>query len=131
MIYKKKIINMEIKAKVWSNLFFILPFFIALYYQLIFHSLLIILVLIFSSAYHYSNEKKFGIVDKIFAYLLIAYNLYLCYLSNFKLPYILLAFLFVCIGLYFLFIKNKDDYEWHIASAIITIFCLFAYISTL
>lgn len=131
MIYKEKIINMKLKPKVWSNLFFGIPFVIALYYQLIFHSLLIILVLIFSSIYHYSNEKKFGIEDKIFAYSLIIYNFYLCYLSNFKFPYILLALLFVFIGLYFFFIKKKDDYERHISSAIVTIICLFAYISTL
>ncbi len=121
---------MQIKSKVWSNLFFIIPFIIAIYYELFFHSLLIILVLVSSSIYHYSNEKKFRIFDKIFAYSLIAYNLYLCYLAKFKFPYFWIALLFMIIGFYFLFIKKKDDYEWHISSVIITIFCLFAYITT-
>lgn len=120
---------MKLQSKVWSNFFFAIPLAIALYFQIYFHSLLIILVSVFSSVYHYSNEKKLRILDKIFAYLLIAYNLYLCYLSNFKFPYFWLALLFVFIGFYFFFIKEKDDYEWHISCVIITIFCLLAYIT--
>ena len=121
---------MQIKSKVWSNFFFAIPLVLALYHQLFFHSALIMSVIIFSSIYHYSEEKKFGIADRIFAYSLIAYNLYICYLANFKFPYFYLALLFVLIGFYFFFIKKKDDYEWHISSALITIFCLLAYITT-
>jgi hypothetical protein len=122
--------SMRLKSKVWSNFFFIIPLVIALYYQLFFYSLIIMFVMVFSSIYHYSDEKKFRIEDKIFAYLLIAYNLYLYYLVNFKFPYFYLSLLFVLIGFYFLFFKKKDDYEWHISSSLITIFCLLAYITT-
>ncbi|MCA9487622.1 MAG: hypothetical protein KC516_01535 [Nanoarchaeota archaeon] len=121
---------MQLKSKVWSNFFFAIPLVIALYQQLFFHSALILSVMIFSSIYHYSEEKKFGIADRIFAYSLIAYNLYLCYLANFRFPYFYLALLFVFVGFYFFFIKKKDDSEWHISSALITIFCLLAYITT-
>ncbi len=116
------------KTKVWSNLFFIIPLIIALTNQLYIHSLLILMVFIFSTLYHYSNEKKFIIIDKIFAYLLILYNLYLCYLSNFKFPYFLLALLFILKGFYFYFIKKRDNYEWHLSCAMITTFCILAYI---
>ena len=92
------------------------------------HALLIALVIIFSTAFHLSNEKKFGLRDKIFAYGLIAYNLYICYLANFKEPYFGLALLFVAIGFYFFFYRKRDDYEWHISAAIVTTLCLLAYV---
>ena len=123
--------TMQIKSKVWSNAFFVIPLLLAAGYHLLFYSTLILFAMIFSTMYHYSDEKRFRIIDKIFAYLVITSNLYLCYLSNFKLPYFLLALLFVFIGFYFFFIKKKDDYEWHISCAIITIFCILSYITTL
>jgi len=119
----------HIKSKVWSNLFLLIPLVISMIYQLFFYSILIFFVMIFSILYHYSNEKKFSLIDKIFAHLLIVYNLYVCYLSNFKLPYFLFAIIFVLIGFYFFFIKKKDDYEWHISCAFITLFCLLSYIT--
>lgn len=128
-IYKMEYRIMYIKSKVWSNAFFVIPLSIALWYQLFFHSILILLVMVFSIMYHYSNEKKFGIMDKVFAYSIIAYNLYLCYISNLSLPCFLSILLFVLIGLYFFFIKKKDDYEWHISCVIITTFCLLAYVT--
>ena len=119
---------MPIKSPVWSNIFFVFPLILSLYYHLFAYSILILLVIIISTAYHLSNQKKFGLLDKIFAYLLIAYNLYLCYLSNFKQPYFFIALFFVIIGLYYLYIKKRDDYEWHLSSALITIFCVLAFV---
>lgn len=86
------------------------------------------LVTIVSTLYHYSDERKFGILDKICAYGLIGYNMYICYLSGFKEPYFALAVLWITIGFYFFFVKKKDDYEWHIASASITILCILGYL---
>lgn len=119
------------KSKVWSNFFFIIPLVIALYNQLFLYSFLILSVMVFSSIYHYSEEKKFGTADRVFAYSLIFYNLYLCYLADFMFPYFYLALVFVLIGLYFFFVRRKDDYEWHISSVVVTIFCLFALVAWL
>ena len=119
---------MQFKSKVWSNAFFLIPLVISVYYKLFFYSLLIFLATIFSIMFHLSNEKKFRILDKIFAYSVIGYNLYLCYLSKFKQPYFSLALLFVGIGFYFLYYKNKDDYEWHASCAAISLFCILMYV---
>ena len=120
---------MRTKSKVRSHIFFLVPLVMALYHHLRIYSILILLVIIFSTAYHRSNEKKYHIRDTIFAYGLIIYNLAICYLSHFKEPYFALALLFVIIGFYFFFWKKRDDYEWHISAAIVTMCCLLAYIS--
>ena len=119
---------MRIKSAVWSNIFFLVPLGLAFYAHLLFCSLLILGAMVFSILYHLSEQKKFALLDKVFAYAVIGYNFYLCYLSNFRQPYFYLALLFVIIGLYFLYQKKKDDYEWHAAAALITIFCILAVI---
>ncbi len=124
---------MNINFKTWSNLFFIIPLYLSIYHHIYFHSILILLVIIFSTLHHIKNEKKFNIIDQISATLLILSNLYLCYLSNFKQPYFLLALLFVIISFYFYFKNKKYKYNvnhslWHIFSVIITLLCLLAYI---
>ena len=126
---KFKIISfhMRTKSKVRSHIFFLAPLAIALYHQLWIYTILIALVIIFSTAYHRSNEKRYHIRDNIFAYGLIAYNLVICYVAHFKEPYFALALLFVIIGLYFFWRKKRDDYEWHMSAAMVTIFCLLAY----
>lgn len=118
---------MQLTSKVWSNSFFLIPLLQALWFEFYWHSLLIFFVMIFSTLYHLSDQQKFAIFDKLFAYALIMYNLYVSYLSHFTQPYFLLALLFVGIGFYFFFFKKKDDYEWHLSCATITIFCIFGY----
>ena len=119
---------MRTKSKVRSHIFFLVPLLIAVYHQLRIYTILIALVIIFSTAYHRSNEKEYHIRDNIFAYGLIIYNLYICYLSQFKEPYFALALLFVIIGFYFFFWKKRDDYERHISAAMVTMCCILAYI---
>jgi chromate transport protein ChrA len=120
---------MKIKSDIWSNSFFIIPLIITIYYQLILYSIIISLVIIFSTLYHLNKKNKFKILDRIFAWLLIIYNLYTIYLSNFKQPYTLLAIIFVFIGLYFLYYKKRDNYEWHLSSSIITLFCIISLVT--
>jgi hypothetical protein len=117
---------MQISSKVWSNVFFLIPLFYAVYLNFILYAVLILLVSVFSFAYHFSKEKKYKIPDKIFAYILIIYNIYTIYLSGFKQPYFTLALGLAAFGIYMLFNRNKDDYEWHIASSAITMMCILA-----
>jgi hypothetical protein len=119
---------MRSKSRVWSHVFFLIPLCLSIYYSLWIHAICITLVIIFSTSFHLSKEKHFGILDKICAYGLIGYNLYLCYLSELHEPYVALALVFVGIGLYFLMVQKKDDRERHLAGAIITTFCILAYI---
>jgi hypothetical protein len=117
------------KSKVWSNIFFLIPIGISIYYQIYLYSVLIFGVFLFSTLYHYSNETKYYKIDKSFAILLISYNLYLCYISKFIFPYFYIAIIFVIVGLYYLYIKKIDDWQWHISSVIITLLCLLGHIS--
>ncbi len=120
--------------KVWSNLFFLIPFLFSMYYHLFIQSTLIFGVIIFSTLFHINNEKKWGVLDKTSAIALISFNFYLFYLSRFKEPYFLLAVFFVISAFYFYFKQTKSNYDlshslWHISSVIITILCIFAQVS--
>ena len=123
---------MKIRPKVWSNLFYLIPLGFSLYYQIFIQSFLIFSSFIFSILFHINDEKKFVVFDYLFPFLLIFYNIYLCYLSEFKRPYFGIALFFVVVSLYFYFKTDKKTYElnhslWHFFSAVITVFCILAY----
>ncbi len=129
----KKILS---NSKIWSNVFFIIPFVtatvIAIIYQdwlLFIHAIIIACVITFSSLYHYNGEKEYAKIDQIFAISLVVYNLMLCAFSL-TLPnrYFYLALVFVVVALYFMYWRKKDDWEWHLSSAVITTFCILEYI---
>ena len=117
------------RPTVWSNGFFLAPLGLAISAELYLYSSLIFAVIVFSSLYHYFDQKKFRSMDRVFAYLLIGCNLYIAFLANFKFPYFLIALIFVAIGLFYLVLKKQDDLEWHLASSLITLFCLLAYVT--
>ncbi|MEK7673191.1 MAG: hypothetical protein AAB373_04880 [Patescibacteria group bacterium] len=121
---------MRLKFRVWSNVFFLIPLVMALYYDLFLHAGLIFAVMIFSTLFHINREKKGEGVDRFFALTLMAYNLYLIYLSGFRQPYLLLAIVLVAVAFYFYF-RQKQNYDfnhslWHLASVAITIVCILA-----
>lgn len=118
---------MEIKSSVWSNVFFLIPLILSIIFRVYVLTTIITLVIITSVIYHTTNNKKLLIPDKILAYTLIIANLTLLYFVNFKQPYFIIAFFFVIVGIYFLKIKKKDGWEWHLSSTIITILCILAY----
>ncbi len=125
---------MHTEFKVWSNIFFLIPFLLSTYYHLFIQSIFILAVTLFSTLFHIHNEKKWNYFDKISATLLISFNFYLLYLSYFKEPYFLLAIFFVIFAFYFYFTQKKSNYNvhhslWHLSSAIITILCIFAYVA--
>jgi len=118
---------MKITSKIWSNLFFLIPLLLSAHYKMYVYTGLTLVLFIFSTLYHLSNKNKFKQLDKIFAYTIITYNLYLFYLANFKKIYFGTAFLFVLIGVYFLYIKKNDDWQWHLSSSIVSILSILAY----
>jgi|SRR3989344_837285 len=123
---------MKLKFKVWSNIFFFIPLILSMYYGIFLHSILISMVIVFSTFFHINNENKWGIIDQTFAVALITYNFYLCYLSGFRQPHFSLALFFVVVAFYFYFRQKKTNYDlnhslWHLSSITITILCIFAY----
>ena len=127
----KYITNKEI-IPVWSNVPFIIPAGIAVYKGLWAYGALIAVAAGVSYYYHHTDETALKRVDKFLAYSVITANLYVLYLSNFRLPYFLIAIVFVAIAFYF-FLTGKDHkYDvyhgmWHFCSVIITLMCVLAY----
>lgn len=105
---------------VWSNVAFIAPLFFAISKTLYLYAVLILLVFVFSCLFHYYKERKFRLIDTIFAWLLIGANLYSFYSKGFS-NYFWVALVFVIIGFYF---KSKNHSIWHISSAMITILAI-------
>lgn len=105
---------------VWSNLAFLAPLFLAISKALYLYAILIFLVFVSSCLFHYYKERRFKLIDSVFAWLLIATNLYTFYSKGFGINF-WVGLIFVGIGLYF---KTKKHSIWHVASAIITLLAL-------
>ncbi len=113
------------KPSTYSNVLFLIPFFLALYFGLYLYAFVIFFVITVSLSYHHSNREKFIKADENTSWLLITSNLYLCFLGNFHTPHFLYALLLVAISSYFYF-NQKKNYElyhslWHVGSVGITV----------
>lgn len=123
---------MNMHFKIWSNIFFLIPLLLSIYYQIWVHSVLILSVMIFSTLCHINHEKKWAIIDQISAIALMLFNLYLVYLSHFRQPYFFLVLFFVVVAFYFYLKQRKSNYNlnhslWHLSSVVITVLCILAY----
>lgn len=124
-----------LKFKNCSNLFFIIPLFLTAYFHLYFYTAVILIVISNSFLYHFWDEQKFIYSDRVLAYLLIAVNLFYCWLGKFTYPYFYIALIFVGVALYFNFrkINDKTSYNlnhglWHIFSSLITLFSILTFV---
>lgn len=116
----------------WSNAPFAIPGLLAIYKGLWAYGALILIATAVSFYYHYTDENELRKADMILAYSVIAANLYVLYLAQFKQPYFIIALIFVAIAFYF-FLNGKDHkYDtyhgmWHLCSVVITLMCVLAY----
>ena len=120
--------------KVWSNSFYLAPFFVALSYGLFVTALLCFGVGIFGTIYHLHHEsKRYLIPDKLSSVLLIGTNLGLCYAGGFKAPYFWIALLFLGLALFYdFYLERRGQYSinhglWHLYGSLITLFSVFTY----
>lgn len=124
-------ITRKLPFKVVSNCFYLLPLALAVYWSLWPTAVLVCAVFGFGMAYHLTHERRFFREDTLFAYLLIASNLVLCYVGRFQAPYFWIAALFVVLAFtYHFYLQNKGQYDlnhgmWHLYGALITLFCIF------
>ena len=121
------------KLKITTELLFIIPLALAFWGKLYWYGIIIILSIISALLYHIYNEKKYFLLDVTLSVALITTNLYFLYLSGFKYPYFYLALIALIVSFYFWFRAQKKNYDfnhsmWHIASVMITLFCILAYI---
>ena len=118
------------QIKFWSNVFFLVPLAIALWYHIIWYSVIIGLVFIISSYFHFKSEKKLEYVDVASSSLLMVSNVALLFIGHWLLPYSILALVFAAIALGFYARQFKHGYNfnhgmWHLFSAGVCTFCIF------
>lgn len=124
------------RFRVWSIVFFVIPFFLALKVNLYLSALIILGSILASIGYHLSKERKIPRIDRLFAWLLILQNLAIIYVSHFSYPYSYLAFATVPIALFFYYSSFKETYDfrhgwWHVFSVLITVFSVLSLHPTL
>lgn len=120
------------QIRFWSNIFFLVPLALALVNQMYWYSVVIGLVFVVSSYFHFSDEKKWEYVDVTTSSLLIITNFTLLFMGHWVMPWSILAFpigAFVALWFYYRQFKNKDAYNvnhglWHIVSALVSLLCI-------
>ena len=118
------------KMKLWSNMFFLVPFSLAMRWSVFWYAPIIGLAFLFSCLYHYSDEKHWGKIDILFALVLISSNFILMSLGHLKpIEYVLACIAFALLAGLFYFRQYKYGYNlnhsaYHISSAIICVLCL-------
>ena len=118
----------------WSHAAFIVPIILAALSGVYWHGLLLSIAVVVSLIFHAKPESIWRKIDPIVAFALISGNLYLCYISNFRVPYFEIAIFFVFVAFFFYFRGRNGNYNlnhsmWHLASAIITTCCLLGYLA--
>lgn len=118
---------------VWSNIFFILPLYLAFALKVYWYIPLLALVIFFSTRYHFSKQKKYYPHDHIFAIILIISNFYLYLTGGLNEIFAYLIPFFIIITLSFHYYRKKTMYQglhalWHLSSAFLTALCLLTYV---
>jgi hypothetical protein len=103
--------NLLLKIKFWSNLLFILPLLFAIFYKINLYIPVIGLVLIISSIYHYSNEKRLVHTDLAFALLLIFANFFLIFKGGIISPFAISAISLAILAIYFYIRQQNHGYD--------------------
>jgi len=124
----------EIKqVKFWSNVFFLIPLAMALWYHIIWYSIIIGLVFIISSYFHFKSEKRLEKVDVTSSTTLMVANFVLLFLGHWNLPYSIIAIVCAVIALSFYARQFRYGYNfnhgmWHLFSAGVSSFCLVTFL---
>ena len=126
--------NANMKAlPAWSNLLFLLPLGMAVYFRIWLSAVILCAVLISSFVYHLSRQKKLAHTDALLAKVLILSNVWICYLGRFSLPWFAATLILAGLALYFYFCEQNKNYIlwhglWHLSSALITVFSILTFL---
>jgi hypothetical protein len=121
------------QSKTLTSLLFMIPAVIAFRAYLYIYSLVIFSAMISSLLYHLLKERKLYWLDVLTSCTLMGFNLAFLFLAKVSfLPWMMLI-LFVISALYFWSKAHKQQYNlnhslWHIASVLITGYCLLCYL---
>jgi hypothetical protein len=120
--------------KLGSNLFFLIPFALAVSAGFYLYSTVILTVFFLSLAFHLREENKILYYwDMFFSLLLMFANFLLLFAGHWALPWS--AFAVICAALAIFFFRGRPDMDenkshglWHIFSAGVSLFCLLSVI---
>ncbi len=122
------------RVVVWTNIFYIIPFVVAVYHQLWWVAGSVALLIAFSFAFHFYREKRFIFADFVAAGLVAVFCLALVYWGGLQSGYVLLALLLIAAELYIRYWLEKGRRNglthglWHLVAAITILSCMFSYI---
>jgi uncharacterized membrane protein (UPF0136 family) len=124
------------QLKFWSNIFFLIPFAYAVSYEVVWYSVVIGIVFIISSYFHFSEEKKLVYIDVASSTALMASNFILLFKGQWNLPYSLIAIGCAAIAILFYSRQFKHGYDlnhglWHIFSAGVSFFCVATFLASI
>lgn len=124
------------QIKFWSNLFFLVPLAFSIAHHVFWYSVIIGLVFLISSFFHFHNEKRIESIDVISSTSLMLSNFILLFQGRWILPYSAFAIMCAIIALSFYFYQHKGHrgynfYHgwWHIFSAGVSFFCIATFLS--
>jgi hypothetical protein len=118
---------------VWSNLLFVIPLAVSVYFQIWVMVCIIAGTFVSSIAYHTYGGDRNLMIDRVFGLLCMAADGILVFLGFFVLPYFLLAALAGIIGIFFYLKKKSVRFNlyhglWHVFLSVSTFFCLLTYL---
>lgn len=124
------------QLKFWSNIFFLVPFAFAVSYEVWWYSIVIGIVFIISSYFHFNDEKRLEYVDVASSTTLMASNFILLFKGHWTLPYSLIAIGCAVIAIFFYSRQFKHGYDlnhglWHIFSAGVSFFCVATFLASI
>ena len=118
---------------VWSNVFYAVPLLGALYFNLSVVPQLMSALIISSSAFHLSRERRLFCPDIVVAYIVLVQNIVLMYLSGYEPMLFSVIGATLAVALYIRYFREHGDrgglYHgwWHVLAATITFFCILGY----
>ena len=118
---------------VWSNVFYLVPLFAALYFNLGTVSIALFFLIIFSTAFHAFNEEEFVLTDIDAAWTVVIINVGLLAFGPYKPIYIAIVFALTIPAMYTRYFIEKRDRGgtahgfWHLFSAAATLVCILSY----
>lgn len=120
---------------VWSNLFYLIPLALSLYTHFYIDSLVLAVLIVCSTAFHATREKRFVRADLAASIAVIAVNAVACALAGFKTPYFTLVWTLAVLAFIIRYYVERGDRGgiahgfWHALAAIILSLCVFVYTS--
>ncbi len=128
--------NQVRQIKFWSNIFFIIPLAFAISYEVWWYSIVMGIVFIISTLFHFKEEEKGGLeyVDVTSSTGLMLSNLILLFKGHWILPYSVVAIICAVIALTFYARQFKYGYDlnhgiWHIFSAAVSFFSVATFLN--